>query len=53
MTHEEVDTVINFLIERKKDGQFRAIWEDYGQCVNMLASGESGWPTPGTRSSKT
>jgi spermidine/putrescine-binding protein len=40
MTHEEVDTVINFLIERKKDGQFRAIWEDYGQCVNMLASGE-------------
>jgi spermidine/putrescine-binding protein len=40
MTHDEVDKVIGFLIERKKDGQFRAIWEDYGQCVNMLASGE-------------
>ena len=40
MTHEEVDTVIEFMIERKKDGQFRAIWEDYGQCVNLLASGE-------------
>ncbi len=40
MTNSEVDTVINFLIERKKDGQFRAIWEDYGQCVNLLASGE-------------
>jgi spermidine/putrescine-binding protein len=40
MTHQEVDTVINFLIKRKKDGQFRAIWDDYGQCVNLLASGE-------------
>jgi spermidine/putrescine-binding protein len=40
MTHDEVDAVISFLIQKKKDGQFRAIWEDYGQCVNMLASGE-------------
>ncbi|MDE2913857.1 MAG: extracellular solute-binding protein [Paracoccaceae bacterium] len=40
MSNKEVDTVIDFLIERKKDGQFRAIWEDYGQCVNLLASGE-------------
>jgi putative spermidine/putrescine transport system substrate-binding protein len=40
MSHEEVDTVIDFLIEKKKEGQFRAIWEDYGQCVNLLASGE-------------
>jgi len=40
MTHEEVDKVIDFLIERKKDGQFRVIWDDYGQCVNLLASGE-------------
>ena len=40
MTHEELDQVINFMIERKKAGQFRAIWEDYGQCVNLLASGE-------------
>jgi spermidine/putrescine-binding protein len=40
MTRKEVDTVIDFLIKRKREGQFRAIWEDYGQCVNMLASGE-------------
>jgi putative spermidine/putrescine transport system substrate-binding protein len=44
MTHEELDKVIDYLIERKKDGQFRAIWEDYGQCVNLLASGEA-WVT--------
>ena len=40
MTQEELDQVINFMIERKKAGQFRAIWEDYGQAVNLLASGE-------------
>ena len=40
MTHAEVDTVIDFMIKKKKEGQFRAIWEDYGQCVNLLASGE-------------
>ena len=40
MTHAEVDAVINFMIEKKKEGQFRAIWEDYGQAVNLLASGE-------------
>ena len=28
------------MIERKRAGQFRAVWEDYGQCVNLLASGE-------------
>jgi spermidine/putrescine-binding protein len=40
MTHKELDVVIDFLIKKKKEGQFRAIWEDYGQCVNLLASGE-------------
>ena len=40
MTPSEFNTVVNFLIEKKKEGQFRAIWEDYGQCVNLLASGE-------------
>ena len=44
MTHDELDKVIDYLIERKKDGQFRVIWEDYGQCVNLLASGEA-WVT--------
>jgi putative spermidine/putrescine transport system substrate-binding protein len=41
LSHGEVDQVIDFLIEKKKDGQFRAIWEDYGQCVNLLAAGEA------------
>ena len=40
LTHEELDQVIDFMIQRKRAGQFRAIWEDYGQCVNLLASGE-------------
>ena len=40
LSREELDKVIDFMIERKKDGQFRVIWEDYGQCVNLLASGE-------------
>jgi spermidine/putrescine-binding protein len=37
---DEVDQVIDFLIERKVAGQFRAIWDDYGQAVNLLATGE-------------
>jgi putative spermidine/putrescine transport system substrate-binding protein len=37
---DEVDQCVEFLIERKKDGQFRAIWDDYGQAVNLLGSGE-------------
>jgi putative spermidine/putrescine transport system substrate-binding protein len=44
MTHAEVDRVVDFLIEKKRKGQFRVIWEDYGQCVNLLASGEA-WVT--------
>jgi putative spermidine/putrescine transport system substrate-binding protein len=44
LTHEELDQVIDFLIEKKRAGQFRAIWEDSGQCTNLLASGEA-WIT--------
>ncbi|MCL5960293.1 MAG: extracellular solute-binding protein [Chloroflexi bacterium] len=44
MTKPEIDSVIDFLIGKKKEGQFRVIWEDYGQCVNLLASGEA-WVT--------
>ena len=29
-----------FLISKKKDGQFRALWGDFGELVNLLASGE-------------
>ena len=29
-----------FLISKKKGGQFRALWGDFGELVNLLASGE-------------
>lgn len=39
-TKKEVDEGIKFLISKKKDGQFRALWGDFGELVNLLASGE-------------
>lgn len=39
-TQAEIDETIKFLISKKKDGQFRALWGDFGELVNMLASGE-------------
>ncbi|MEQ9638552.1 MAG: extracellular solute-binding protein [Alphaproteobacteria bacterium] len=40
MTKAEIDTLINFLIEKKKEGHFRAFWESFGQSVNLMVSGE-------------
>jgi putative spermidine/putrescine transport system substrate-binding protein len=40
MTPEEVKTVIDFLIERKKAGQFRVIWSSFEQAVNLITSKE-------------
>jgi len=37
---EEIDEASKFLISKKKDGQFRALWGDFGELVNLLASGE-------------
>ena len=37
---EEIDEAAAFLIAKKKDGQFRALWGDFGELVNLLASGE-------------
>lgn len=39
-TIEEIDEAAKFLIAKKKDGQFRALWGDFGELVNLLASGE-------------
>lgn len=39
-TQAQIDDAIKFLISKKKDGQFRALWGDFGELVNMLASGE-------------
>lgn len=40
MTPEEVRTVVDFLIEQKKAGQFRVIWSSFEQAVNLLTSKE-------------
>lgn len=40
LTPGEVRTVIDFLIEKKKEGQFRTIWSSFEQAVNLLVSKE-------------
>lgn len=40
MTKDEVEGVGEFLIEKKKDGQFRTFWNGFQQGVDLLASGE-------------
>jgi spermidine/putrescine-binding protein len=40
MSPEEVKTVVDFLIEQKKAGQFRVIWSSFEQAVNLLTSKE-------------
>lgn len=39
-TAEEINEAANFLISKKRDGQFRALWGDFGELVNLMASGE-------------
>jgi putative spermidine/putrescine transport system substrate-binding protein len=40
MTKAEIDMTIKHLIEAKKAGQFRALWKDFNESVNLMASGE-------------
>lgn len=40
MTKEELDKVISILIQKKKEGQFRAFWKSFDESVNLMASGE-------------
>ena len=40
MTPEEVRTVTDYLIERKRAGQFRVIWSSFEQAVNLITSKE-------------
>lgn len=40
MTPEEVKTVMDFLIEHKKNGQFRVMWSSFEQAVDLLTSQE-------------
>lgn len=39
-TVAEIDEAMAFLVSKKKEGQFRALWGDFGELVNLLASGE-------------
>ncbi|WP_225769873.1 PotD/PotF family extracellular solute-binding protein [Inquilinus sp. Marseille-Q2685] len=36
----EIDEAMKFLVSKKKEGQFRALWGDFGELVNLMASGE-------------
>ncbi len=40
MTREELDKVTQILIQKKKEGQFRAFWKTFDESVNLMASGE-------------
>ena len=40
MTPEEVKRVVDFLIEKKKVGQFRVIWSSFQQAVDLITSKE-------------
>lgn len=37
---KEIDEAMKFLVSKKKEGQFRALWGDFGELVNLMASGE-------------
>lgn len=40
MTADEIKTVVDFLIEQKKAGQFRVIWNSFQQAVDLLVNKE-------------
>lgn len=40
MTPSEIKTVIDFLIEKKREGQFRVIWTSFEQAVDLLVRRE-------------
>jgi len=40
MTASEFKTVVDFLIERKRAGQFRTLWSSFEQAVNLIVSKE-------------
>ena len=40
MTPGEVTSVIDFLIEKKKEGQFRLLWTSFEQSVSLFVNKE-------------
>lgn len=39
-TADEIEEAAKFLVSKKREGQFRALWGDFGELVNLMASGE-------------
>lgn len=39
-SRREIDEAMRFLVSKKREGQFRVLWNDFGELVNLLASGE-------------
>jgi putative spermidine/putrescine transport system substrate-binding protein len=37
---KQIEDAMKFLVSKKKEGQFRALWGDFGELVNLMASGE-------------
>jgi len=37
---KEVDITVEFLIQKKKEGQFRTLWNDFGSLVDLMVSKE-------------
>lgn len=40
MTEAEASVVADFLVERKKAGQFRALWSTWNESIDLMANGE-------------
>ena len=40
MTADEIKTVVDFLVDQKKSGQFRAIWTSFDQAVSLITDKE-------------
>ncbi len=40
MTKEEIDELMKYLIDLKKQGQFRGFWATFDESVNFMSSGE-------------
>jgi len=40
LTKAEIDVLVDHLIKLKRAGHFRAFWENFGQSVNLMTSGE-------------
>jgi len=38
---DQLDTTIDFLIKQKQEGQFRSLWTQYGEAVNLMANEEA------------